>query len=182
MKESGKESGCVSFLIIGPLILIGAGLLFAGFRTATDTLTEDGLSQRTMLLVGGGVFLALGLGIGFFSLLMRAGSRVESLQHEQIAASYREGSARVEKIQQGTHLDNDHRRSVLLTLEIVLPGKRPYPATWDGIVDSIFIGQLRPNEWLKVRVSPSDPQDFHIQWGEAAKPPAGRSSSEMGGP
>jgi len=155
-------------------------LLAAGSLTAPETLTEDGHSQRTMLLVGGSLFLAVGLGIGVLSLALRAGSRVESLQ--RIASSYREGAARIETIQHGSHLDNDHRRSVALTLEIALPGKKPYPATWDGIVDQLFIGQLRPNGWLKVRVSPSDPQNFHIQWGEAPKVPAGALSSDGGMP
>lgn len=182
MKASGKESGCVSLLIIAPLILIGAGLLFGGFHTAPDTLTEDGHSQRTLMLAGGSIFLFVGLGIGVLSLLMRAGGRTEDLQRQHIAATYREGAARIEKFEQGTSLDNDHQRSVLLSLEIVLPGKAPYRAKWDGTVDAIFIGQLRPNEWLKVKVSPSDPQDFQIQWGEAAKVPSGAVSSDGGRP
>jgi hypothetical protein len=182
MKESGKESGCVTLMIIAPLMLIGAGLLIAGLRTAQDTLTEDGLSQRTLLLGGGGVFLAIGLGICAFSLLMRVGSRAESLQRQHMTASYREGAARVQKLQHGNQLENDHRRSVLLTLEIVLPGRAPYTATWNGLVDQLFTGQLRPNDWLKVRVSPSDPQDFQIEWGEAAKVPAEKPSLDAGRP
>jgi len=164
------------------LILIGAGLLVGGFLSAPDTLTEDGHSQRTLLLLGGSAFLLTGLGIGLLSLMLRAGGRVEERQRQRIAATYREGAARIEKLEQGSHLDNEHQRSVSLTLEIVLPGKAPYPATWEGIVDSIFMGQLRPNEWLKVKVSPSDPQDFHIQWGEAAKVPSGAFSSDGGRP
>lgn len=182
MKERGKDSGCVTLLIIAPFILLGAAVVVGGFFTAPDTLTEDGHSQRTLMIWGGSIFFLTGLGIGLLSLVVRAGGRVEELQRERIAATYREGAARIEKLEQGSHLDNEHQRSISLTLEIVLPGKAPYPAKWDGVVDSIFIGQLRPNEWLKVRVSPSDPQDFHIQWGEAAKVPSGAFSSDGGRP
>ena len=172
MKESGTDPGCVSFLIIAPLILIGAGVLIAGLRSAPDALTEDGYSQRTVLLVVGALFLTIGLGSGLFSLLARAGRRVEALEQQELETTHREGAARIEKVEQGKALGNESQLPVLLTLEVVIPGKSPYRTTWDGTVNHVFAGQLRPNEWLRVLVSPSNPKEIHIRWGEAAKVPA----------
>jgi len=172
MKESGTDPGCVSFLIIAPLILIGAGVLIAGLRTAPDTLTEDGYSQRTVLLAVGALFLTIGLGSGLFTLLARAGRRAEAIKNQEMELTHREGAARIEKVQEGSVLGNESQLPVLLTLEVFMPGKSPYRATWEGTVNHVFSGQLRPNEWLRVLVSPSNPQEVHIRWGEAAEVPA----------
>jgi hypothetical protein len=171
MKERRTGGGCVSLIIIAPLLLIGIGLLVVGFRTAPDVLTEDGHSQRGFLFIAGGVFLAAGLGIGLLSLLERVGSRAEARQREEIEATHREGAAQIERIQPGTKLGNDAWTPVLLTLKVVVPGRVPYQVEWDGTVEEAYAGQLRPQGWLKVLVSPSNPQKIYIQWGEAAKVP-----------
>jgi hypothetical protein len=172
MKQTPHGSGCVTFMIAAPLVLIGVALLFAGLRTAPEVLTEDGYSERLIYLIAAGGFLVSGLGVLFFSLLARAGTQVEERQRQHIQETYREAVARIQKVEPGTKLGNEEWTPVLLTLEVVLPGKSPYTVKWDGEVDKSFSGQLRPNEWLRVQVSPRDAQELHIQWGEAAKAPA----------
>jgi hypothetical protein len=171
MKERRKGGGCVSLIIIAPLLLIGIGLLVAGLRTGPEALTEDGHSLRGFLLIAAAAFLAVSAGIGLFSLVERAGSRMEVLQQQEIEATHREGAAQIERIQPGTQLGNEAWKPVLLTLKVVLPGKSPYEVIWDGTVEETYAGQLRPREWLRVLVSPSNPQKIYIQWGEAAKIP-----------
>ncbi len=172
MKQSAHGFGYVSFMIAAPLLLIGVGLLIVGLRTTPDVLTQDGLSQRLLLLIGGAVFLVSGLGVVSFSLLSHAGSQVEAHQRQEREATHRKAVARVLKVQPGTKLGNEDWTPVLLTLEVVVPGRAPYEVSWDGEVEKSFSGQLRPNEWLRVLVSPSNSQDLDIRWGEPAEAPA----------
>jgi hypothetical protein len=98
--------------------------------------------------------------------------RARARKEEQLLATGTPALARVLSVQQGNMtvtVGVQRRLSLVLSLEVHLPGRAPYTIQVDKLVSELHLALFQPNLWLEVRVNPSNPSELAVVG--AGKPP-----------
>lgn len=115
-----------------PPIAIGICLLVARSQTAAELA-----DQRVGLLIAGGGMLGIGL---LFFVLMSARAAPDEAACTEVGAWV--GRARIKSLEPKALWRSDTEAGVSLELEVSLPGQPSFDATWVGVVDQTYAGQL----------------------------------------
>lgn len=130
-------------------------------------------------IVVGSIALPLIL-IVFFLRRARQSSRVE--QH--LLATGLPGTARVLNLQHGGVVMTSgvqRHLSVILSLEVHLPGRAPYTSQVKKFVSELNLASFQPGAWLAVRVDPMNPTSVAVAGVAAPPAPGVQSTAPMGG-
>jgi hypothetical protein len=94
-------------------------------------------------------------------------------KEQQLLATGTPGTARVLSLQPGRSVMTigvQRHIGLVLSLEVHLPGRAPYPVQAKKYVSEIYLASVQPGAWLDVRVNPSNPSELAIAG--VASPPA----------
>jgi hypothetical protein len=112
------------------------------------------------MLLTGGIFAVVGAAVIVIGLLVGRGAAAT----DQILAAGIAGTASITGVTQtGMYLNEQPR--IKMGLLVQLPGQVPYPAEHSEFVPLILLSRVQPGAALPVRVDPTDPQKIAIDWG-----------------
>lgn len=148
------RKGC-AFLGFLPFLVVGVGLIVAGFLVDPSALTDDGFSLRTFLFLMGGGFLAVTLFIMVVLLLLGAGKKKKV---EALLATGQQGEAAVLSLEDtGIRVNDDPR--VRMLLEVRVEGYPPYQVNKTMVLPLIRMSQVQVGSTVQVLADPNEPDN-----------------------
>jgi hypothetical protein len=139
------------------LVIFGGFFVVLGIGLAV-TLGGLPYAGGAMLLTGG-IFAVVGAAVIVIGLLVGRGAAAT----DQILAAGIAGTASITGVTQTGMYLNDQPR-IKMGLLVQLPGQAPYPAEHSEFVPLILLARVQPGATLPVRVDPTDPQKIAIDW------------------
>jgi hypothetical protein len=139
------------------LVIFGGFFVVLGIGLAV-TLGGLPYAGGAMLLTGG-IFAVVGAAVIVIGLLVGRGAAAT----DQILAAGIAGTASITGVTQTGMYLNDQPR-IKMGLLVQLPGQAPYPAEHSEFVPLILLARVQPGAMLPVRVDSTDPQKIAIDW------------------
>jgi hypothetical protein len=156
-----------NIFVINPLqiifILVGAGMLIAGYFAAPGSLTDDGYPLNIFFYCMGGFFIIFPLIL--FGLINRSANRsaekIAYLKEHGI-----KGKARVLHMRR-TGLTINDVPQVVLDLNITTDLGEQFPGSYKKCIDPIYYSLIRPDADLIVYVDPANKEKVFVDFEEA---------------
>lgn len=147
-----------SNLVQGIFILVGAGMLIAGYFAAPDSRTEDGFPLNYFFYCMGAFFIV-------WPLLLFGTIRYFYRRSAQKVAYLREngikGKGRVLNMQR-TGVSINRVPQVILNLQITTDLGEQFQAAYKKCIDPIYYSLIRPDTDLTVYVHPSNKKEVYV--------------------
>lgn len=138
-----------------PFLLVGGLLLYGGFTTDEQALTEDGYNLRWLFFLMGTGFLVIPLGITFSIVIWLL---VKRKRMEELIATGKQGTAVVLELSDTGTTINDNPR-VKLLLEMHIPNYPPYQAQKTITLPLIYLAQVQAGATINVLADPEQPHN-----------------------
>ncbi|MDY7227175.1 hypothetical protein [Hyalangium rubrum] len=162
---AGKAVGYIlGFLIIGGAI----AMLIASFYVSPEAQTDSGGSLQMFLRYSGGIILGLGVMGLPIGIILHQENRKKAARLRELKASAVPGVLRIVSFEQ--LYANEDSVELSLDVEITVPSRQPYRMALKQWIPTAYVGRLRPDERLPVRVPASEPGTLFIDWGGKAEP------------
>ncbi|NPV89207.1 MAG: hypothetical protein HPY50_00330 [Firmicutes bacterium] len=153
-----KVSKGLSLAVIAVPLVVGIGMIAAGFMASPEALTDDGYSLKNFYYMAGVssiVFPIIGLA-GVLMYYKRINDREEHLIQNGI-----QGIAEILSRQQ-TGVYINELPQVKFLLLITLPGREPYQVVHKDVVSMLDLGSINVGARLPVFVDPNNEKNIFL--------------------
>ena len=147
-----KTSKGTTLITTVPFLAVGIGLLYLGFTSSPDALTDDGFSLQNFYYIMGGFFLIgpLLTTAGVLLFYKRSNDKETYLAQNGI-----KGEAEIlHREQTGTYINE--LPQVKFQLQINIPGENPYKIEHKEVVSMLDLGSINIGAKLPVFVDPNN--------------------------
>ena len=143
------------FLMQMPFLLIGGFLLYVGFTSKDNALTEDGYNLKTSTYIMGAFFIVLPV---IISICITIFSLLKAKRLNKIVMEGKQGKAIVLKLEDTGVTINDAPR-VKLLLEIQIPNYPTYRAEKKVTIPIIYLSQVQVGSTIEIWADPEQPNN-----------------------